>query len=158
MTQRVAILIGTMTGTAEMVAEEVAETLKGRGIDSELKMMEDLDPAVFHGGDVFLICTSTYGQGDIPDNARDFFAAIEAAQPDLSDVRYGVIGLGDSTYSQTFCFGGKRFDALLEKLGAQRVGELLLHDAADGSLPEEEAVGWAEGWAEHLPQACEAAA
>ena len=35
---------------AEMVAEEVAETLKGRGVDSELKMMEDLDPAVFHGG------------------------------------------------------------------------------------------------------------
>jgi flavodoxin len=140
------ILVGTMTGTAELVADEVKDILAAEGIAPEVLPMDKLTPAVFERPGRFLICTSTYGQGDVPDNARDFFAALEAARPDLAHVEYGVIALGDRTYAQTFCFGGKRFDQLLASLGAKRLGEILLHDASAGTIPEEVAVDWARRW------------
>ncbi len=140
------ILVGTMTGTAELVADEVKDALVAEGAVVEILPMDRLMPDAFERAGRFLICTSTYGQGDVPDNARDFFAAVEAAQPDLSRIEYGVIALGDHTYAQTFCFGGKQFDKLLTALGARRQGEILLHDASAGTIPEEVAVEWAREW------------
>ena len=146
MEQRLTILVGTMTGTAQLVADEVADAVKARGIAAVVVTMDGLDAAIFAGDDAFLVCTSTYGQGDVPDNAQALFADLERAKPDLARVRYGVIGLGDRTYAQTFCFGGKRFDALLQSLGARRIGEPMLHDASAGTIPEEVAVEWIGGW------------
>jgi MioC protein len=140
------ILVGTMTGTAELVADEVKDMLTAEGVSAEVLAMDTLTPAVFERPGRFLICTSTYGQGDVPDNARDFFGALETARPDLSRIEYGVIALGDRTYAQTFCFGGKRFDQLLTALGARRLGEAMLHDASAGTAPEEVAVDWVRRW------------
>jgi MioC protein len=144
------ILVGTMTGTAELVADEVKDAAASEGLEAEVLAMDKLTSAVFEREGPFLICTSTYGQGDVPDNARDFVEAIEAQKPDLSAVRYGVIALGDRTYAQTFCFGGKRLDKLLASLGAERVGEPLLHDASAGTIPEEVAVEWVRDWIAHF--------
>jgi len=144
--QRLTILVGTMTGTAQLVADEVADAVKARGIAAVVVAMDGLDAAIFAGDGAFLVCTSTYGQGDVPDNAQALFADLERAKPDLARLRYGVIGLGDRTYAQTFCFGGKRFDALLQSLGARRIGEPMLHDASAGTIPEEVAVEWIGGW------------
>ncbi len=90
----------------------------------------------------------------MPDNARKFFDALESQSPDLTGVQYGVFALGDMTYMQTFCFGGRKFDDLLTKLGATRLGDRVEHDASSGDLPEDMAAEWAEGWFE---QALEAA-
>ncbi len=144
------ILVGTMTGTAEMVAQEVQTALEAAGHAATILMMDDLDAQVFAGGRAFLICTSTYGQGDIPDNAQEFFASLERDRPDLSAVTYGLIALGDMTYKDTFCEGGIRFDTLLIELGARRVGEILKHDASSGTLPEEVAAVWIVPWAESM--------
>ena len=158
MVETITILVGTMTGTAELVADEVKDTLATEGVPAEVLAMDKLTPAAFERPGRFLICTSTYGQGDVPDNARDFFAAVETARPDLAHVEYGVIALGDRTYAQTFCFGGKRFDQLLASLGAKRLGEVLLHDASAGTIPEEVAVEWARRWAgDHLQDRSKAA-
>ena len=59
-------------------------------------------------------------------------------------MRYGVFGLGDRTYAETFNFGGKRFDEILTELGARRVGERHMHDASSGILPEETALEWCQ--------------
>ena len=147
-----------MTGTAELVADEVKDALAAGGLAVEVLAMDKLEPDVFQREGVFLICTSTYGQGDVPDNGRDFFAALETAKPNLSRIAYGVIALGDRTYAQTFCFGGKRFDQLLTALGAKRIGEVMLHDASAGTVPEEVAVTWAREWATQLRSPCSAAA
>ena len=150
MVETITILVGTMTGTAELVADEVRDALTTEGVPAEVLAMDKLTPAAFERPGRFLICTSTYGQGDVPDNARDFFAALETARPDLAHVEYGVIALGDRTYAQTFCFGGKRFDGLLQSLGARRIGEPLLHDASAGTVPEEVAVEWIGPWIERF--------
>ena len=151
------ILVGTMTGTAEMVAQEVQTALEAGGNAVRIRMMDDLDASVFAHGGTFLICTSTYGQGDVPDNAQEFIAALDRERPDLSAVTYGVIALGDLTYKDTFCEGGIRFDTLLTELGAHRVGEMLKHDASSGTLPEEIAAQWIVPWAEMVLSAQDAA-
>ena len=58
-------------------------------------------------------------------------------------------GLGDRTYMQTFCFGGKKFDERLSGLGAQRVGEVWCHDASAGTMPEELGTQWCREWLEN---------
>jgi sulfite reductase alpha subunit-like flavoprotein len=150
------ILVGTMTGTAEMVAQEVRQTLEAAGHQASLEMMDNLDATVFGQGGTFLICTSTYGNGDVPDNAQALFASLESDKPSLSNVTYGVIALGDRTYKDTFCHGGVRFDRLLTELGARRVGDILKHDASSGTLPEEVAAQWLVPWVEqHLETSSE---
>ena len=147
----ITILVGTMTGTAVMVAQEVQQALEGTGHRACIQVMDGLDASVFQRGGTYLICTSTYGNGDVPDNAQALFASMETERPDLSAVTYGVIALGDITYKDTFCMGGIRFDKLLTELGARRAGEILKHDASSGTMPEEVAAQWVVPWAEqHL--------
>ena len=151
MSVKITILVGTMTGTAEMVAQEVQTALEGAGHKAEIQMMDGLDASAVSAGGKFLICTSTYGQGDVPDNAQALFNSLENDRPDLSAVTYGVIALGDRTYKDTYCLGGRRFDELLSQLGAKRVGDILQHDASSGTLPEEDAAKWVVPWVEqHL--------
>jgi MioC protein len=140
------LLVGTMTGTAHLVAQELELTLDDGETRVQTRVMDGLDAGVFAGGGLFLICTSTYGQGDVPDNAKALYESLQSARPDLSSVSYGVIALGDRTYAETFCNGGKRFDAILAELGAKRIGEIMLHDASAGTMPEEVAVEWIAGW------------
>jgi len=142
------ILVGTMTGTAQLVAQELELTYDDDSVRVKARLMDGLDASVFSGGGLFLICTSTYGQGDVPDNAKALYASLQTSRPDLSGVSYGVIALGDRTYAETFCNGGKRFDAVLGELGAKRIGEPMLHDASAGTLPEEVATQWAADWIE----------
>jgi MioC protein len=147
----ITILVGTMTGTAEMVAQEVQAALEAAGHQATIQVMDGLDASVFQGGGNFLICTSTYGAGDVPDNAQSLFNSLESERPNLSGVTYGVIALGDRTYKDTYCHGGIRFDELMTELGARRAGEILTHDASSGTLPEEVAAQWIVPWVEqHL--------
>ncbi len=147
------ILVGTMTGTAEIVAEEISDELEGAGHAVEVTPMDDLDSTVFAAGGVFLICTSTYGQGDVPDNASKFYEDLKSARPDLANIKYGLFGLGDRTYADTFANGGRRFDAILGELGARRVGEIFVHDASSGTIPEEDGVEWVREWIKKLGDA-----
>ncbi len=144
--RKIAILVGTMTGTAELVAQEVETSLAAAGHEVSVELMDDLDASVFNEDALFLICTSTYGSGDAPDNAQALLDDLDAKRPDLSRVTYGLIALGDRTYKATFCFGGLKFDSILSELGAKRMGEPLLHDAAAGTLPEDIAAEWSVEW------------
>jgi len=153
MSLKVNILVGTMTGTAQVVAQELELTWDDGETQVETLLMDSLDSSVFAREGVFLVCTSTYGQGDVPDNAKALYEDLKAKRPDLSRVRYGVFGLGDRTYAETFNFGGQRFDELLAELGARRIGERVKHDASSGVLPEETASEWGEDWLKLARQA-----
>jgi MioC protein len=135
-----------MTGTAQLCAQEMELALDDGETVVETLLMDGLDSSVLERPGVFLVCTSTYGQGDVPDNARNFYESLKAKRPDLAGVRYGVFGLGDRTYAETFNYGGKRFDDVLTELGAERIGERHQHDASSGVLPEETALEWCQEW------------
>jgi len=148
---KINILVGTMTGTAQMCAQEMELALDGDDVQVATLLMDKLDPSVFADREaVYLVCTSTYGQGDVPDNAKALYEALCTHKPDLAGVRYGVFGLGDRTYAETFNFGGKRFDEVLSSLGAERIGERYLNDASSGTLPEEIAMEWAQEWVDKV--------
>jgi len=150
MALQLTILVGTMTSTAELVAQAVQLAIEDDDVQIDIKPMDALDAGVFASGGLFLVCTSTYGQGDVPDNAKALFASLTQTRPDLAAVDYAVIALGDRTYAETFCFGGKRFDELLSALGATRIGEVFRHDASAGTMPEELAAEWAVDWIESV--------
>jgi MioC protein len=140
------ILVGTMTGTAELVAQELELAFGDDNVAIQITLMDGLDHRVFEQAGIFLICTSTYGHGDVPDNAKALYADLLSLRPDLSHLRYGVFALGDSTHVGTFCFGGKRFDEALSDLGAIRIGSVFEHNASGGTLPEDVALEWFPEW------------
>ncbi|HLT78569.1 MAG TPA: flavodoxin domain-containing protein [Ferrovibrio sp.] len=154
---QVSILVGTMTGTAELVAGDIKKALEGKGHAVEILLMDNLKSDVFQRPGAFLICTSTYGQGDVPDNARDFLADLRTARPDLTGKLVGIVGLGDSTYQDTFNHGGRQFEETLASLNASLVGERMQHNASGGSLPEEDGVAWALDWVEQVEPLAQAA-
>jgi len=141
------ILVGTMTSTADYVAQAIQMDCADLVDAIEVQLMDGLDIGVFDEVDVlYLICTSTYGSGDVPDNARQLYDSLDLQPRFLGHVRYGVIALGDRTYLQTFCFGGRKFDERLQDLGAQRIGEVWCHDASAGTLPEALGTAWCREW------------
>jgi MioC protein len=146
MTLEINILVGTMTGTAQLVAQELELAYAGDDLAIRTTLMDDLDASVFARPGIFLICTSTYGKGDVPDNAKALYGDMLSRRPDLGHVRYGVFALGDSSHIGTFCYGGKHFDEVLASLGAQRIGAVLEHNACGGTLPEDIAGEWFSGW------------
>ena len=143
---KLTILVATMSGTAEMVAEEVEQSLADEGHEISVVMMDEVDVDRLIAGGLFLICTSTYGFGNIPDNAFELVENLEKEKPDLSAMEYGLFVLGDRTYSDTFCGAGKHFDTLLSSLGAKRLGDMKCNDASSSELPEEVAPDWALEW------------
>lgn len=149
------ILVGTMTSTADYVAQAIQMDCTDLVEDIEVTLMDGLDISVFDEDALYLICTSTYGSGDVPDNARQLYESLDSQPKYLGHVKYGVIALGDCTYTQTFAFGGKKFDERLQGLGAQRIGDLFIHDASSGTMPEELGTAWCREW---LPQAIAAMA
>lgn len=146
---RIGIFVATMTGLAEICAEEVAGALKAAGRASQTWVMDGLDARTIDEVDAVIIVSSTYGHGDIPDNGQAFFEAIEAGDS-LAGKTFAVFALGDRTYADTFCKAGEKWDALLAAKGADRIVPLERHDASSGTLAEDGAGAWAAGWAPHL--------
>ncbi|MGA8515803.1 MAG: flavodoxin domain-containing protein [Burkholderiaceae bacterium] len=145
--RKLKILVGTMTSTAEYVAQAIQMDCADLVSHIEVVLMDGLDTSAFDDPEpLYLICTSTYGTGDVPDNAMALYDALDSSPKFLGHVRYGVIALGDSTYAQTFCFGGKKFDERLSGLGAQRIGEVWCHNASAGTLPETDGSAWCRAW------------
>jgi MioC protein len=142
----IGIFVATMTGLAQICAEEIEGALIKAGIASETHLMDGLTPTAFDPYDMFVIVSSTYGHGEIPDNGQALFEALEAGA-DLSSKRYAVFGMGDMTYADTFCAAGDRWDAVLQACGATRFIDLKRHDASSGTLAEDVAAEWAAGWA-----------
>ncbi|MQX36704.1 flavodoxin/nitric oxide synthase [Roseospira navarrensis] len=142
------VIVGTESGNAQMVGETVADELGRLGHHADL--VEDcdggLDALDLPGRDALLVCTSTHGLGELPDNLIPFADALKDQSPDLSALMYGVIALGDQTYGETFCRAGKDMDALLASLGARKRGERLEIDACTQPLPDEDAVDWLKDW------------
>jgi MioC protein len=146
---RISIIYGTESGESELVAEDIADQLADRH-EVTVENMEDVDVDAIDTEAVYLIVCSTHGEGELPLSARPFHAALSARRPDLSALRYAVLGRGDRTYADTYSRGSEHIDELLTELGATRVGEYGREDASDWNAPEDLAVRWAKGVVEVL--------
>jgi MioC protein len=105
MSKHFEIIVGTMLGAAEYVADAIAEILDASGHTHTIHAEPNLDEIKTES--TWIVCTSTHGAGELPDNIQPFAKQLEGA--DLSAVNAYVIGLGDTSYD-TFCFGAKEME------------------------------------------------
>ena len=111
------VVYASQTGNAEYLARQTAATLCAGGLDARAVCMSALDPAALAGATRALFIASTYGEGDAPDAAARFAGVTMAGDADLSRLHYGVMALGDSSYTN-YCGFGRALDAWLQARGA----------------------------------------
>ena len=117
----VTILWGSQTGNSEGVAKKFLKALKAGNYEPQVFDMASYDKSRLPAEKNLLIITSTYGDGEPPDNASDFHEYLMGdAVPSLNEVNYSVFALGDSEYPD-FCQCGIEFDQRLEAFGAKRM-------------------------------------
>ncbi len=115
------ILYGSQTGTAEGLAYETAERAQAKGFEAEVLELDSCEAEQLLSAKRVLVITSTYGDGEMPDNAQSFWSTITAeTAPKLSGISYSVCALGDTNY-ETFCTAGREIDERLGALGASKL-------------------------------------
>lgn len=152
---RLKVIVGTASDNAWYVAKAVEAALAGQAEHVALVLAgaHTLAEVLEVPQDTrVLVCTSTHGAGDVPENLQPLYADLDARPRYLGGLRYGLIALGDSFYGDTFAMGGKQFDARLADLGATRIGEPLILDASDGQDAEALAAQWATQWWQRVQQ------
>ncbi|MBB22675.1 MAG: sulfite reductase subunit alpha [Roseibacillus sp.] len=142
----VTILVGSQTGNAESCAKKMAKDLNGGRFETEVVDMGQYDPGRLAEEKNLLIITSTYGDGEPPDNAADLYEFILGDEaPTMKGVQFSVLALGDTEYPD-FCKCGIDFDNRLESLGAQR-----FYQRVDCDVDYDEAfASWRKGVVESL--------
>jgi sulfite reductase (NADPH) flavoprotein alpha-component len=152
---RLSVLFGSQSGNSESLAKKLGKEAKNQGYDVTVAALGKVSLTALAQEGCALIITSTWGEGDPPDNAASFWEALQEQQgTPLTNLSFSLLALGDTNYEQ-FCGFGKKVDKRLEELGAKRIFERV-------DCPvnfEEEASRWQKGVFEavsKLPSASDA--
>lgn len=143
----ITLISGSTLGSAEYVAEHLADKLEEAGFSTETLHGPTLDELSLQG--LWLLVSSTHGAGELPDNLLPLYEALEQQRPDLSALRFGAVGIGNREYD-LFCGAIKQFEQLIVSLGATRIGERLEIDVLEHEIPEDPAEVWLENWRSQL--------
>ena len=147
---KVAILSGSVFGTAEEVARHAEKLLKAAGFGAWHNPRATLDELKAFAPEAFLAVTSTTGMGELPDNLQPLYYAIRDELPNWRGRPGAVIALGDASYGDTFCGGGEQLQELFAELGLREVQPMLRLDASESVTPETDAEPWLAEFVEAL--------
>jgi len=115
------ILFGSQSGNSEELAAKFAKRAPDYGMEATVHDMDGFDLSSMSSMKRVLIICSTWGEGDMPDNAEELWQeAISDSAPKLDGTFFSVLALGDTSY-EFFCESGKDWDQRLEQLGATRL-------------------------------------
>jgi len=129
----VTILWGSQTGNAEGCAKRVAKAMAGGNFQTEVVDLAEYDIQKLSQEKNVLLLTSTYGDGEAPDNAAEFVETLLSdGAPSMAGVKFSVLGLGDTEYPD-FCETAKLIDKRFGELGGERI-----HDRVDCDVEYDE--------------------
>lgn len=142
------IIVGSMLGATEYVGEACEERLNALNHQVELHLKPNfssiLNATLSQTNDqncTWLICTSTHGAGDFPDNIQQFVADLTHCEQDLSSINFIIIAIGDSSYD-TFCKAGTDINKLLISKGCKEILPIKSLDMSQDIDPEDLAQLW----------------
>ncbi|MFZ9660466.1 MAG: diflavin oxidoreductase [Chitinophagaceae bacterium] len=118
--QKLTILYGTETGNSKKVAMQFTITAKQKKLPVKCIAIEQYKFDDLKKEEYLLVVISTQGEGEPPETAKKFFEKINVFNEDLSNLKYSILGLGDSSYP-LFCQAGIDLDLRLSQLNAQRI-------------------------------------
>ncbi|PVZ15998.1 MULTISPECIES: flavodoxin [unclassified Pseudomonas] len=148
---KVVVFSGTVYGAAEDVARHAVARLEAAGHQCVYFRRTDLAPLLDAQPQALLGITSTTGLGELPDDLIPLYSELRASLPAaLRGLPGGVIGLGDSSYDDSFCGGGELLRELFDELGIEQVQPMLRLDACETVTPETDAEPWVDALAEQL--------
>ena len=115
------ILFGSQSGNSEELAAKFAKRSSDYGLEATVHDMDGFDLSSMSSMKRVLIICSTWGEGDMPDNAEELWQEANSdSAPRLQGSFFSVLALGDTSY-EFFCESGKDWDVRLEELGATRL-------------------------------------
>ena len=138
----IAVLMGSVYGAAEELAEHFVDKLSAQGLKAQLFSDTELAEIERFSPKTWLVVTSTTGTGDLPDNIVDLYTELQDQSPNLTKANYAVVAMGDSSYVDSFCGAGKQFDSLLNALNAASLLPRLDIDACETTDPIAYSVEW----------------
>jgi len=141
---KIAVMVGTVYGGAQYVAEQAIELLGKMGHQPQLFHPARLQNVLQADADHWLLITSTTGQGDIPDDLVPFYVEVQDRFPLLAGKSWAIIALGDSSYGETFCGSGEKFHELFMQLQGTELAPMCRVDAGETLQPEDAALPWIE--------------
>jgi MioC protein len=139
---KVAILSGSVYGTAEELARYAESRLKAAGLEAWHKSALTLEELQAFAPQALLCITATTGMGELPDNLQPLYFALRDRLPNWRGLPGAILALGDSSYADTFCGGGELVNELYEELGIHQVLPMLRLDASESADPQGDAEPW----------------
>jgi len=119
------ILYGSQTGNSKGVANSYKASALEQGYKANVVSMSDYKPRQLKNETHLVVIVSTHGEGDAPDDAVELYEFLASKKaPKLPNLKFAVVGLGDTSY-EFFCQTGKDFESRLLALGATALVERL---------------------------------
>lgn len=117
----ITVLYGSQTGNARRLAEQLVRRFESDGLQARLVRADTYPQRELVQERYLFVVISTQGDGEPPDDARGLFEFLFSKRaPQLPQLGFAVLGLGDSSYPQ-FCVIGRQLDARLADLGGRRL-------------------------------------